>query len=288
MKKILTGAAVLLFVLVLTACGSAENDSQASGSEDGGEGESKTTEIKVGASSVPHAEVLEQAKPILAEKGIDLKIEEYQDYILPNQDLDEGRIDGNYFQTIPYLNQQSEAKGYDFVNLGGIHIEPIGIYSQKYDSLDNVEDGTTLVMSRSVSTHGRVLSLLEKHGLIKLDEEVEKVNATVQDVVENPKNLEFDTGVDPANLPEVYEREEEVLVAINTNYAIEAGLVPSEDAIILESSDSPYVNVVAAQSKDEDNEALKTLVDVLRSEEIQNFIKEEYDGAVVPVGGSSE
>ncbi|TGB02215.1 MetQ/NlpA family ABC transporter substrate-binding protein [Halobacillus salinus] len=285
MKKILTGAAVLLLVLVLAACGSSENESDASGSE--GE-ESETTEIKVGASSVPHAEVLEQAKPILAEEGIELTIEEYQDYILPNQDLDEGRIDANYFQTIPYLDQQSEAKGYDFVNLGGIHIEPIGVYSQKYDSLDNVEDGTTLVMSRSVSTHGRVLSLLEKHDLIKLDEDVEKVNATVQDVVENPKNIEFDTGVDPANLPEVYDREEEVLVAINTNYAIEAGLVPSEDAIILESSESPYVNVVAAQSKDEDNEALQTLVEVLRSEEIQNFIKEEYDGAVVPVGGASE
>ncbi|SFJ41449.1 D-methionine transport system substrate-binding protein [Halobacillus dabanensis] len=284
MKKIWTGALALLFVLVLAACGSSENDT--SGSEE--EGGEESSEIKVGATSVPHAEVLEEAKPLLEEEGITLTIEEYQDYILPNKDLSEGRIDANYFQTIPYLEVQEEENGYDFVNLGGIHIEPIGVYSQKYDNLEDIEEGTTLVMSRSVSTHGRVLSLLEKEGLITLDESVEKVEATVDDIVENPKNIEFDTGVDAAGLPEVYKREENVLVAINTNYAIEAGLVPKEDAIILEGTNSPYVNVVAAQSKDEDNEALNKLVEVLRSEEIQNFIKEEYDGAVVPVSGESE
>ncbi|MGI8315660.1 MetQ/NlpA family ABC transporter substrate-binding protein [Halobacillus mangrovi] len=284
MKKLWTAGLALLFVLVLAACGSSEEN--ASGSE-GGSGE-ESSEIKVGATSVPHAEVLEQAKPILEEEGITLKIEEYQDYILPNKDLAEGRIDANYFQTIPYLELQEEENDYDFANLGGIHIEPIGVYSQKYDNLEDIEEGTTLVMSRSVSTHGRVLSLLEKEGLIKLDESVEKVDATVDDIVENPKNLEFDTGVDAANLPEVYKREEEVLAAINTNYAIEAGLSPQEDAIILEGTDSPYVNVVAAQSKDKDSEALNKLVEVLRSEEIQTFIKEEYDGAVVPVEGASK
>lgn len=285
MRKLWTSLIAVLFVLVLTACGSSDKEGNASGSE-GEEGE--TTEIKVGASSVPHAEVLEEAKPMLEEEGISLTIEQYQDYILPNQDLDEGRIDANYFQTIPYMELQEEEKGYDFANLGGIHIEPMGIYSQKYDSLEDVEKGTTLVMSRSVSDHGRILSLLEKEGLIKLDESVEKVDATLQDIVENPKNLEFDTGVDAANLPEVYKREESVLVAINTNYAIEADLVPSEDAIVLEESDSPYVNVVAANSEDKDNEALNKLVEVLRSEEIQTFIEEEYNGAVVPVSNDAE
>ncbi|MYL70146.1 methionine ABC transporter substrate-binding protein [Halobacillus litoralis] len=284
MKKIWTSLIAVLFILVLAACGSSNEEETSSGSE--GEGDAK--EIKVGATSVPHAEVLEKAKPMLEEKGITLEIEEYQDYILPNQDLDEGRIDANYFQTIPYMETQEEEKGYDFANLGGIHIEPIGVYSQKYENLEDVEEGTTLVMSRSVSTHGRVLSLLEKEGLIKLDESVEKVEATVQDIVENPKNIEFDTGVDAANLPQVYQREENVLVAINTNYAIEADLSPSEDSIILEESDSPYVNVVAANSEDKDNEALNTLVEVLRSDEIVNFIKEEYDGAVVPVSSDAE
>ncbi|MGR9048939.1 MetQ/NlpA family ABC transporter substrate-binding protein [Halobacillus faecis] len=285
MKKIWTSLIAVLLIVVLAACGSSSEDENTSGAE--GE-EGGTKEIKVGATSVPHAEVLEKAKPLLEEEGITLEIEEYQDYILPNQDLDEGRIDANYFQTIPYMEIQEEEKGYDFANLGGIHIEPIGVYSQKYESLEDVEEGTTLVMSRSVSTHGRILSLLEKEGLIKLDESVEKVDATVQDVVENPKNIEFDTGVDAANLPQVYQREEDVLVAINTNYAIEAGLSPSEDSIILEESDSPYVNVVAANSDDKDNEALNTLVEVLRSEEIVNFIKEEYDGAVVPVSSDAE
>ncbi|REJ10059.1 MetQ/NlpA family ABC transporter substrate-binding protein [Halobacillus trueperi] len=285
MKKLWTSLIAVLLILVLAACGSSNEEENASGSE--GE-EGGTKEIKVGATSVPHAEVLEKAKPMLEEEGITLKIEEYQDYILPNQDLDEGRIDANYFQTIPYMETQEEEKGYDFANLGGIHIEPIGVYSQKYENLEDVEEGTQLVMSRSVSTHGRVLSLLEKEGLIKLDESVEKVDATVQDIVENPKNIEFDTGVDAANLPQVYQREENVLVAINTNYAIEAGLSPSEDSIILEESDSPYVNVVAANSEDKDNEALNTLVEVLRSEEIVNFIKEEYDGAVVPVSSDAE
>ncbi|SDP50611.1 MetQ/NlpA family ABC transporter substrate-binding protein [Halobacillus sp. SY10] len=285
MKKLWTSLIAVLLILVLAACGSSNEEENASGSE--GE-EGGTKEIKVGATSVPHAEVLEKAKPMLEEEGITLKIEEYQDYILPNQDLDEGRIDANYFQTIPYMETQEEEKGYDFANLGGIHIEPIGVYSQKYENLEEVEEGTQLVMSRSVSTHGRVLSLLEKEGLIKLDESVDKVDATVQDIVENPKNIEFDTGVDAANLPQVYQREENVLVAINTNYAIEAGLSPSEDSIILEESDSPYVNVVAANSEDKDNEALNTLVEVLRSEEIVNFIKEEYDGAVVPVSSDAE
>ncbi|MFD2922708.1 MetQ/NlpA family ABC transporter substrate-binding protein [Halobacillus naozhouensis] len=276
MKKFSISVLALLFILVLSACGSS---GEKSSSEEG------KTEIKVGATSVPHAEILQQAKPILEEKGITLKIEEYQDYILPNKDLAEGRIDANYFQHIPYLKAQEAEHGYDFANLGGIHIEPMGIYSKDISSIDEIEEGTTVIMSRSVADHGRILSLLEREGLIKLDEGVDKVNATVDDIVENPKNLKFDTGVDAAILPKTYKREEGALVAINTNYAIQAGLNPSEDALILEDSESPYVNVVAAQSEDKDSKALQTLVDVLHSEEIQTFIKEEYDGAVVPVDG---
>ncbi|WP_062514188.1 MetQ/NlpA family ABC transporter substrate-binding protein [Halobacillus sp. KGW1] len=276
MKKWSLGLLAILFTVVLSACGSSDEES------------GDSNEIKVGASSVPHAEILEEAKPLLEEEGITLTIETYQDYILPNKDLDEGRIDANYFQTIPYMELQEKDNDYDFVNLGGIHIEPMGIYSQKYDDIKDVEDGTTLVMSRSISDHGRILALLEREGLIKLDENVEKVDAQVDDIVENPKNIKFDSGVDAANLPETYKREEEVLVAINTNYAIEAGLDPQEDSLILESPDSPYVNVIAANSDDKDNEALKKLVEVLHSDEIQTFIEEEYDGAVVPVKEDSE
>ncbi|MCP3032812.1 MetQ/NlpA family ABC transporter substrate-binding protein [Halobacillus sp. A1] len=279
MKKIWTSLLFTALVLVLAACGSSD---EGNSSEEESEGEQ--SEITVGASSTPHAEILQEAQPLLEEEGVTLEIEQYQDYIFPNQDLNEGTIDANYFQHIPYLeDQQAENEDYDFVNLGGIHIEPMGIYSKDFESIDEVEDGTTVLMSNSVADHGRILSLLETEGLITLDEDVEKVEATVDDIAENPKNLEFDAGIDAALLPENYDREDNVLVAINTNYAIEADLNPSEDALILEGSESPYVNVIAANSEDEDNEALNTLVEVLRSEEIQSFIEEEYDGAVVPV-----
>jgi len=289
MKKITFGIFTLLLIILLSACGSSDEGNSGS-EENSGDGSSEegTTEIAVGATSVPHAEVLQEAKPLLEEQGVTLTIEEYQDYVLPNQDLAEGRIDANYFQHIPYLETQMQENDYDFVNLGGIHIEPMGIYSQNISSVEEVPEGTTLVMSRSVADHGRILSLLEREGLVKLDESVDKVDATVDDIVENPKNLQFDSGVDAATLPEIYKREEDALVAINTNYAIEADLNPSKDSLILEGSESPYVNVIAAQSKDEDSEALQTLVEVLRSEKIQTFMKEEYNGAVVPVDGSSE
>ncbi|UOR11803.1 MetQ/NlpA family ABC transporter substrate-binding protein [Halobacillus amylolyticus] len=285
MKKLWTSILAVLFILVLAACGSSEEENSSGDNSEGGEGQ---TEITVGATSVPHSEILEQAKPILEEKGITLKIEEYQDYILPNKDLAAGVLDANYFQHIPYLNAQEEQHGYDFANLGGIHIEPMGIYSKNISSLDEIQEGTTVIMSRSVADHGRILSLLEKEGLIKLDESVDKVEATVDDIVENPKNLKFDTGIDAAFLPETYKRSEDALVAINTNYAIQAGLNPTEDALILEDSESPYVNVIAAKSEDKDSKALNTLVEVLHSEEIQTFIMEEYEGAVVPVDGSAE
>lgn len=291
MKKIWTSIIAVLFVLLLAACGSSDDEESTNNAEGGNEGSGgteETTEITVGATSVPHAEILEKAKPMLEEKGIKLNIQTYQDYILPNRDLSEGRIDANYFQHIPYLNAQEEELGYDFANLGGIHIEPMGIYSKNISSIEDIKEGTTVIMSRSVADHGRILSLLEREGLIKLDEDVEKVEATVEDIVENPKNLKFDAGVDAAFLPEIYKREGDALVAINTNYAIEAGLNPTEDALIIEDSKSPYVNVIAAKSEDKDSEALNTLVEVLHSDEIQNFIKEEYEGAVVPVDGASQ
>ncbi|ASN04837.1 MetQ/NlpA family ABC transporter substrate-binding protein [Virgibacillus necropolis] len=273
MKKILAFVSVLV-LLALAACGG--ND-DTSGNND--------SEITVGASSVPHAQILEEAKPILKEKGITLNIEEYQDYVLPNQDLASGDLDANYFQHIPYLNQQKEELGYNFTHLGGIHIEPIGIYSKTIESVDDISKGTEVIMSRSVADHGRILSLLEKEGLIKLAEDVDKVEATVDDIVENPKNLQFSSDIDAALLPDMYQTEENALVAINTNYAIGAELNPMEDALILEGEESPYVNVVAVQKENKDNEALNTLVDVLHSDEIQNFILEEFDGAIVPVDG---
>lgn len=300
MKKLLTFLLATLLLFALVACGTAEEEDQASDENNASEDTEGTTEesaeeedseateqepveLVIGATSVPHAEVLEEAKPLLEEQGITIEIEVYQDYVFPNDDLESGTLDANYFQHIPYLESQKEEKGFDFVNIGGIHIEPMGIYSKNINNLDNIEEGTAVIMSNSVADHGRVLSLLEREGLLTLDDSVEAVDATVQDVAENPLNLEFVTDVDAGFLPEFYDREEDSLVAINTNYAIEAELVPTEDALILEGAESPYVNVIAARAEDEDSEALHTLVEVLRSEEIQTFIEEEYEGAVVPV-----
>lgn len=276
MKKFVAGIVLSVSALALAACGTSnEGSSNGSGNE--------PKELVVGASNTPHAVILEQAKPLLEEKGIELVIEEYTEYVMPNQDLESGDLDANYFQHIPYLELQIKDHGYDFVNAGGIHIEPIGIYSKKYKSLDELPDGATVLMSNSVADHGRVLSLLEAQGLIKLEEGIDKTAAEVKNIVENPKNLQFDANYDPALLPQMYENEEGDIVVINSNFAIDNGLNPIEDSIAIEGSESPYVNVIAVRAEDENNEEIKALVEVLHSKEIQDFIVEEWGGSVVPV-----
>lgn len=280
MKKLAAGT--LFAVLALAGCGSDSNET-GTDTTTGSSGETETTSIKVGASNVPHAEILEQVQPILEEQGIELKIETYQDYIFPNQDLESGEIDANYFQHIPYFESQIEDHGYDFVNAGGIHIEPIGVYSQEYDTLEALPEGATILMSSSVPDHGRILSMLETEGLITLAEGIDKTKAEVSDITENPKNLQFETDYEAALLVQMYEQGEGDAVLINSNYAIDAGISPQEDSIALEETDSPYVNIIAVRSGDEDSEAIKALVEALTSQEIQDFIMEEWGGSVVPV-----
>ncbi|ARK24034.1 methionine ABC transporter substrate-binding protein [Sporosarcina sp. P37] len=283
MKKFLFGLFAAALVLALAACGTKDDNSEdAAQDADDAEKGDKTT-LTVGASNTPHAVILEKAKPLLAEKGYDLKIESYTDYVLPNKDLDEGTLDANYFQHIPYLESQIADFGYDFVNAGAIHIEPIGVYSKKYDSLEELPDGATILISNSVADHGRVLAMLEEKGLIKLADDVEKVKAEVEDIVENPKNLEFDANYEAALMPQLYKNDEGDALLINSNFAIDAGLNPMEDAIALEDSESPYVNVIAVKSGNEDSDAIKALIEVLTSEQIQDFIVEEWSGSVVPV-----
>ncbi|MED3622468.1 MetQ/NlpA family ABC transporter substrate-binding protein [Neobacillus thermocopriae] len=278
MKKWLNVFFALTLAFVLAACGTG-NDKENAG--DSGDKESKT--LVVGASNVPHAEILEEAKPLLKEKGIDLKIETFQDYVLPNKSLASKELDANYFQHIPYLNAQNEEFGYGFVNAGGIHIEPIGVYSKKYKKLSDLPEGAHLIMSNSVADHGRLLSLLEKEGLIKLKDDIDKTKAEIKDVVENPKKLKFDANYEAALLPQIYNKGEGDAVLINSNYAIDAGLNPLKDSIAIEDKESPYVNVIAVRKGDENKEEIKALIDVLHSKEIQDFILEKYDGAVVPV-----
>ncbi|MDW0113522.1 MetQ/NlpA family ABC transporter substrate-binding protein [Sporosarcina saromensis] len=276
MKKYLAGILLAVLVLALAACGTSDKNNTSGGKEE-------STKLVVGATSVPHALILEQAKPLLEEKGFELEIEEYQDYILPNKDLDAGTLDANFFQHIPYFETQMADFGYEFANAGAIHIEPIGVYSKKYKALDELPDGATVLISNSVADHGRVLSMLEKEGLITLADGVEKVKAELDDIVDNPKNLQFEAEYEAALMPELYKQNEGDLLLINSNYALDAGLNPLEDAIALEESDSPYVNIIAVRAGDEDRKAIKALVEVLTSEEIQDYILKEWGGSVVPV-----
>jgi D-methionine transport system substrate-binding protein len=276
MKKWISALFAVVLVLALAACGGNNN-----AADDKKEG--KLTKLVVGASNVPHAEILEKAQPILKEKGIDLKIVKFQDYILPNKALADKEIDANYFQHIPYLEAQKKEHGYDFVNAGGIHIEPIGVYSKKYKSLEELPDGATIIMSNSVADHGRILSMLQEKGLIKLKEGIDKTKATVKDIVENPKHLKFKADVEAGLLPQIYKNGEGDAVLINANYALDAGLDPAKDPIAVESpKDNPYVNIIAVRKGDENRKEIKTLVEVLQSKEIQDFIKKEYKGAVIP------
>lgn len=283
MKKWLSLLFTLSLVLVLAACGGAseENNDSAANEKDT---EEETKKIVIGATNVPHAEILEEAKPLLEEKGIELQIEKFQDYVLPNQALASEDLDANFFQHIQYLEGQMKDNEYDFVNAGGIHFEPIGIYSKKYKSLEEIPDEARVILSSSVADHGRVLALLEKEGLITLKDGVEKENATTEDIAENKKNLQFDAKYEAKLLPEIYDNDEGDIVIINSNYAMEYGINPMEESIAIEDTENnPYINVIAVRSGDENKEEIKGLVEVLHSKEIQDWILEKYNGAVVPV-----
>jgi len=267
MKKRVLVLVFAVISLVLVACGDAD---------------SLENEIKVGASSVPHAEILEEARDALADEGIELIIETYTDFVLPNEDLAREELDANFFQHIPYLESEILEKDFDFVNLGGVHIEPLGVYSQEITSIDEIEEGTEVIISRSVPDHGRILSLFEANGFITLADGIDKTTATVDDIVENPYDLIFSADVNPEFLVEAYENEGHTLVAINANYAIEADLSPAEDALFFEGDDSQYLNIVVARTEDENNEHLQKLVEILQSDAIAEFINEQYDGEIIP------
>ncbi|WP_226669584.1 MetQ/NlpA family ABC transporter substrate-binding protein [Metabacillus litoralis] len=280
MKKTLLAILLAVFTTALVACGGAEQGEGTEGAESG------TKTLKVGASPVPHVEILEEAKPLLEEKGIELDIVEFTDYILPNKTLAEDELDANYFQHEPYLESQIADNDYKFVNAGGVHIEPIGVYSKRHKSLEDLPEGAKIIMSNSVADHGRMLSMLEEKGLIKLKEGVEKTEATLEDIAENPKNIEFQADIEAPLLTKAYENDEADAFLINGNYALQEGLNPAEDSIALESPDNnPYVNLVVVREGDESREEIKALVEVLQSKEIQEFIKTKYEGSVLSAQG---
>ncbi|BCE03904.1 methionine ABC transporter substrate-binding lipoprotein MetQ [Bacillus paralicheniformis] len=274
MKKGLLTALFIIFAGVLAACGSSSS-----------EGDKDSKVITVGATPTPHAEILEEAKPLLKEKGYELKIKNFTDYKLINKALATKDLDANYFQHVPYLEQEmKENKDYDLVNVGAVHLEPFGIYSKKYKSLKDLPDGAKIIMSNNAAEQGRMLAMLENAGLIKLKSGIEKVDATVKDITENKKNLKIKNDVAPEMTAKAYEANEADAVFINVNYAIQNKLNPKTDSIELESpKDNPYANIIAVRKGDEDSDKVKALMDVLRSEDIKKFIDKKYEGSVISV-----
>lgn len=268
MKKLLKLSLALLLSVGVVGCGGSQNDDKT---------------LTVAASLDPHSKILEEAKPILKEEyGIDLKIKVLDDYYIFNRSLNDDEVDANYFQHEPFFNKDVKKNNYDITNVARIHLEPFGFYSKTVKSVNDVKDGAEVIISNSAADYGRVLSLLDKAGLIKMKDVDDITSATLKDIESNPKNLKF-TEIKPELLATSYKNGEGDLVAINGNYAIQAGLNPTKDAVILEQADSenPFVNIVACQAGHENDEKIQALIKVLKSDKIKSFIEETYKGSVI-------
>ena len=271
MKKTVWALAGLLALGALVAGCSGEKKEAAQSSD-------KKVVLKVGATPVPHAEILNEIKPLLAKDGIDLQIIEFTDYVKPNLSLNDKEIDANFFQHEPYLKKFAADRKLDLVNLVAVHIEPMGVYSKKLKDIKSVPDGAKVAIPNDPTNGGRALNILAKAGLIKLQDGV-GISATVGDIVENPKNLKI-TEAEAAMLPRTLDDVD--LAVINSNFAMEAKLNPTKDALFIEPKDSPYANIVAVRKGDENRKEIQALKKALTSPEVKKFIEEKYKGAVIP------
>ena len=294
-KRFLAGVlAGVLAVGALTACGSSNTQSstaaqteagtETAGTEAAGETTAASgdlTPIKVAASATPHAEILEQAKPLLAEQGYDLQVTVFNDYVQPNEVVDSGDFDANYFQHAPYMEQFNKEKGTKLVDAGDIHYEPFGIYPGTKKSLDEIADGDEIAVPNDTTNEARALLLLQDNGIIKLKDGA-GLTATVNDIAENPHNIKI-VELEAAQVARV--TGETAFVVLNGNYALQAGYSVKKDALAYEAADSEaaktYVNIIAVKDGNQDSDAIKALVKVLKSDDIKKFIDEKYDGAVI-------
>jgi D-methionine transport system substrate-binding protein len=234
--------------------------------------------LSVAATAVPHAEILEFIKPALAKEGVELNIKVFTDYVQPNVQVAEKRLDANFFQHQPYLDEFNKSRGTELVSVAGVHVEPFGAYSSQHKSLADLPQGANVVIPNDATNGGRALLLLQKAGLITLKPEA-GILATPKDIVENPKAIKV-RELEAATLPRVLTQVD--LALINTNYALEAKLNPTKDALAIEGSDSPYVNILVARADNKDSDAMQKLVKALHTPEVKAFILEKYKGAVVP------
>lgn len=277
-KKILALAlAGVLVVGALTGCGSSKSESSEKKTDD--------KKITVAASATPHAEILEEAKTLLKDKGYELEVKVFDDYVQPNNVVESGEFDANYFQHVPYLEQFNEEKGTHLVVAGKIHYEPFGIYPGTKKDLKDIAKGDKIAVPNDTTNEARALLLLQDNGIIKLKDGA-GIKATVNDIEENPNNIEI-VELEAAQVPRVVN--EVAYVVLNGNYALEANYTVKKDALAYEKSDSEaaktYVNVIAVKEGNENSEKIKALVDVLNSDSIKKFINEKYDGAVIVYDG---
>ena len=277
-KKILALAlAGVLVIGALTGCGSSKSESSEKKTDD--------KKITVAASATPHAEILEEAKTLLKDKGYELEVKVFDDYVQPNNVVESGEFDANYFQHVPYLEQFNEEKGTHLVVAGKIHYEPFGIYPGTKKDLKDIAKGDKIAVPNDTTNEARALLLLQDNGIIKLKDGA-GIKATVNDIEENPNNIEI-VELEAAQVPRVVN--EVAYVVLNGNYALEANYTVKKDALAYEKSDSEaaktYVNVIAVKEGNENSEKIKALVDVLKSDSIKKFIDEKYDGAVIVYDG---
>lgn len=277
-KNLRTGLAralaTTLAVAALAACGAGG----------GGDAAAEGNVLKVGATPVPHAEVLEHVKPLLAQQGIELQVVTFTDYVQPNLALDAGELDANYFQTVPYLDSFNTERRTELASVARVHVEPMGLYSRTRKALSELPSGATIALPNDPTNTGRALLLLQSAGLLKVRPDA-GIDATVLDVAENPRGLRFrelDSAQLPRSLPDVD------AAVINTNFALEAGLNPTRDALAIEPPDSPYANVLAVKAARSSDPRIQALAAALTSPEVARFIRERYQGAVVPSGGAAE
>ncbi|MDQ0090700.1 D-methionine transport system substrate-binding protein [Paenibacillus anaericanus] len=287
MKKWTLSFLTLALVLVLAACGNNNAKNNAANNSQSSEGNAAQTEVETPAepvklvvgATVPHADILKFIAPKLKEEGVELEVVEFTDYVQPNVQVFEKQLDANYFQHQPYLDDQNKQNNFDLVSVVGVHVEPFGAYSKKYKSVDEIVDGAKVAIPNDATNGGRALLLLEKQGLIKLKDGA-GISATKADIVENPKNLKIIES-EAAMLPR--QLEEVDFALINTNYAIEASLNPTKDALFIEDKDSPYTNILVARPDNKDSDAIQKLAKALTSEDVRTFINDTYAGALVPV-----
>lgn len=273
MKKI---AALLLVGLAFVGCGDGKKDGEST-AQGQNVGQDSKVVLKVGATPVPHAEILEFIKPDLEKEGIDLQIVQFTDYVTPNSALNDGSLDANFHQHKLFLDSLINDRGYTLTPIANIHVEPIGLYSSKFKNIDELPNGAVIAIPNDPSNGGRALLLLEAEKLIKLADST-NLQATELDIVENPKELKIKP-VEAALLPRTLGDVDAAV--INGNYALQAGL-NSADALILEGAQSPYANILVVQSSKVDDENLQKLKNVLQSQKVKDFIQEKYKGEIVP------